>query len=358
MNFNTYIFGVLAEGFTQYPNDYADSVFNSFIEKSTVPTQIVTYRTNNILYYGYVRKLSDTQSIGFCIVVNDVIFKNVNVLFPIFEKAVVQLAENGKILQYNDDGDIEPVIPQFTLEKEEAEMTLGQIRDDIDLLENKCKKLPTLDVSISNYEVRTFNLSNKVRTIDESIAKNGYTVIKKTISFTFRPKKTKKPTPPNDGDNGKKHSTIKKYIVASVTILAIVLLLVYSAQYNINKKTHANTTEEVIDSAKIKYDVPGLFKCDYSGHINKEGKPHGRGTARFENGNVFTGYWNNGNMAEGTYTYSSTGDVYSGKFVNNKFSQGTIKWAKDNYYFTGQFLNGQPDYNNGHEYNSKGVLIK
>ena len=101
MNISTYIFGSLGNGYSQYPNDYAKTIFNYIYSQSSAPTQVVVHREEKLIYYAYVRKLEAGQYIGFCVVLNSVMLTDFKEMFSIFENIVTSLVVNGIILQFN-----------------------------------------------------------------------------------------------------------------------------------------------------------------------------------------------------------------------------------------------------------------
>ena len=77
-----YFFGILPEGFASYPQDHTSAFFKDFLKKSKNTVQIVVHRKDNLLYYGYVRKLNDRHYFGACVCINR-IYSNIDHLFRI-----------------------------------------------------------------------------------------------------------------------------------------------------------------------------------------------------------------------------------------------------------------------------------
>ena len=106
----------------------------------------------------------------------------------------------------------------------------------------------------------------------------------------------------------------------------------------------------VVDSL---YNNPVLGEYLYTGPIDKEKKPHGKGEAKFENGDIYQGDFNHGSFeGHATYIYA-IGDKFVGIFKNNYFQQGTYTCGNGNY-FRGGFKEGQPDLKSGKWYNALG----
>lgn len=108
MNIDVVVYGELGNGWTQYPDaNENQSILKKSIELSKSITQIIVHRVDDLMYYNYVRKLAEGQSVGFCIVVNGLVFSDIRRLFSIFEDTFSYLAENGLIVRLNDRGEIE-----------------------------------------------------------------------------------------------------------------------------------------------------------------------------------------------------------------------------------------------------------
>ena len=66
-----YFFGKLSNGYSQYPFDFTSDVLDKLISNAKAPTQIITHRSNNLMYYSYIRKLEGNKYIGICCLWND-----------------------------------------------------------------------------------------------------------------------------------------------------------------------------------------------------------------------------------------------------------------------------------------------
>lgn len=91
----------------------------------------------------------------------------------------------------------------------------------------------------------------------------------------------------------------------------------------------------------------GPTKYTYTGHVDADGYPDGKGTATYKGGlwKSYEGEWENGQwQGQGRLVYSG-GDVYEGSFKNNEFDRGTYTLHPDangkGDHFTGAFKNGQ-----------------
>lgn len=184
MNSSVYIFGSLGNGYTQYPDDYAKEIYQNFYLKSTAPSQITIHRDNNLIYYGYIRKLDvSSQYIGFCVLLNGVMFSQIGRLFPIFENAVTDLVTRGEILHFSDRGDVTSSLANLNERQQEIERITSVIQNQISELESNAQKLPPVSYGISNDDSKTFSESDKNEDIVNAACKYGYTYILKSNEY-------------------------------------------------------------------------------------------------------------------------------------------------------------------------------
>lgn len=180
MNSSVYIFGSFGNGYEQYPDDYAKEIFKNVYAKANNPSQVIVHRENSLMYYYYIRKLDyNNQYIGLCILLNGVMFTKIKKVFSLFENAVTQFVETGKILKFDDNGNI--VASGSTLIKEEVEVERISIhlQDELDGNLFLTREIPPNSYSISNSEVRYFSVDDKDVDIITSSHQNGYTIIAK-----------------------------------------------------------------------------------------------------------------------------------------------------------------------------------
>ena len=150
MNHSIYIFGKLGAGFTQYPDDYTNSILQVPITELRCASQIVLFREGNLVYYTYYRKIlgegNTDNYLGFSICFNSVICTNIKGLFEIFERGISELAINGGIIEFSNDGDIIPKIDSLYLQQVEINRLVSSISNEIDsLTNNSFQKLPPVN---------------------------------------------------------------------------------------------------------------------------------------------------------------------------------------------------------------------
>ena len=184
MNSSVYVFGNLGNGYTQYPDDYAKGIYQIFFSEAKAPSQIAIHRDNNLMYYGYIRKMDKgLQYIGFCVLLNGVMFSQVGSLFPIFENAVTDLVARGEILHFTNRGDVSSSISNLNEKKDEIERIASLIKNQIDNLNKEAQKLPPVSYGTSNTKIRTFSESDKNVDIVKSSYTNRYTFIYKAQGY-------------------------------------------------------------------------------------------------------------------------------------------------------------------------------
>ena len=157
VNCSIYIFGVLSDGYTQYPDNYAKNIFQNFFTQSTSKSQIAIHRDKELMYYGYIRKLDDeSRYIGFCVLINGLMFSNISNLFPLFENVTAEIVSRGNILGFNEHGDIVPTVGMLADKLQDVKTITSSIKNVIDGMEVFTKSLPPINYSISNTEKKFF----------------------------------------------------------------------------------------------------------------------------------------------------------------------------------------------------------
>lgn len=183
MNISTYLFGFLGNGYSQYPNDYTQTIFQNFYAQSTATTQIVVHREDRLIYYGYIRKLDNGQYIGFCAVLNSIMLTEFKEMFTIFENAITSLVVNGIFLQFNDNGDIISKVAQLYTNQTEIFRIAEYLRVEFTKLEGTSKPLPPINFGIAKNEKKTFSVDDDINDIVEASTSYSYTFIYKQKEF-------------------------------------------------------------------------------------------------------------------------------------------------------------------------------
>lgn len=269
MNISTYIFGSLGNGYSQYPNDYAQTIFQSIYAQSSAPTQIVVHREDKLIYYAYIRKLEAGQYIGLCVVLNSVMLTDVNEMFSIFENLITSLVVNGSILQFNDTGDIISKASQLYTNQAEVSRVTDNLRNEFAKLENTSKPLPPVSYGIAKNEKRTFSVDDNTNDIVKASVSFNYTFIVKQKDFdtqslssyrgiVSRLNKEKADLTQKYQDLQKEHAKVKrqKEQFQLVIILALVIMGCGIGLFflNDNLNTTKNELAYANDTIRIKSD--------------------------------------------------------------------------------------------------------
>lgn len=180
VNSSIYIFGSFDNGYTQYPDNYAKEIYQNFFAQAKAKSQIVVHRDKELMYYGYVRKLDkSSQYIGFCVLLNGIMFSNISNLFAIFENAIAEFVSRGDIIAFNEHGDIISTTSSLTNQQQQISNIIANIKNGIDGMESYTKSLPPVDYSISNTEHKVFTYSDPNDTLVNASCKYAYTYIAK-----------------------------------------------------------------------------------------------------------------------------------------------------------------------------------
>lgn len=208
MNSTIYIFGDLGNGYAQYPNDYTTEIFLQFQKHTQATTQLTIHRDENLMYYGYVRRLHQKgQYIGICIVLNGIMFRGIKTLFNRFENYITDMVVRGQIIEFSDSGDFISTVTNLYERQQEIERITTFIQNDIETLTTQ--KLPPLNFSIGKNESKSFLIDDKAESILEATYKYGYTYVYKDAEYN---------TSTLTSYSGKLQTLNKEYTVALRTI--------------------------------------------------------------------------------------------------------------------------------------------
>lgn len=182
MNSTIYIFGNFGNGNTQYPNDYTAEIFSQFQKRSQSNTQLTIHRNDNLMYYGYVRKLHNReQCIGICVVLNGSMFRGIKTLFNRFENYITDIVVRGQIIEFSNDGELISKVANLYECQNEIERITKFIQNDIETLASQ--KLPPSNLSIGKNESKSFVIDDNAESILEATYKYGYTYIYKHAGY-------------------------------------------------------------------------------------------------------------------------------------------------------------------------------
>lgn len=190
MNATVYLFGELGEGYSQYPTDYTQQVFQKCYQQSKETTQLAVHREGDLMYYVYIRKLDgtqpETQYIGICVVLNGIIFTDFTALFSIFENAFTNLVVNGEIVEFTDEGKVVSKITHVKEKLNEIEKISRFIQGEILQLNATTKKLPPVNYSIASNEIKSFFIKDEQKEIVDASYQYAYTFVYKDNGYNTR----------------------------------------------------------------------------------------------------------------------------------------------------------------------------
>ena len=170
----------MSSGYTQYPDDYAKDIFQRFYAQATTPSQLVIHREGNLMYYGYIRKLDNSgQYIGFCVLINGVMFTQVAQLFNVLEDRVTGMAASGEIIHMNETGDVVASIYELSDRQREIERVISEIQVEVSRLSASTVKLPSVNYGIANDISKSFSIHDNADDIIDASGKYAYTYIYK-----------------------------------------------------------------------------------------------------------------------------------------------------------------------------------
>lgn len=183
MNCAVYIFGELSSGYTQYPEDSSSSILKNLYSKCKATTQIAIHRDSSMMYYCYIRQISDNRYIGLCIAVNGYYISKVEELFALFENTIEKIAQQGAFIHFADDGSLTTNSTKLSKEEEEIDTLSENLRHGFEVLGSINNKLPQENYSVAKDSVKEFNVFDDKTDIVRATYTYGYTFIYKDKDF-------------------------------------------------------------------------------------------------------------------------------------------------------------------------------
>ena len=154
------------------------------------------------------------------------------------------------------------------------------------------------------------------------------------------------------------------FLKLAVIFLAAALLagVVFLFVMNNTKNTATNPdtpqvetgAEESTNTVEKQYFESALGTGAYTGSVDSDGKPHGRGELVFTDKRVYRGRFVHGSL-DGTDAYFQydNGDTFRGTFRHDAFDRGRYTIKQTGEYFEGSFKNGDPDKGKWYDKNGK-----
>lgn len=251
INSTLYIFGNLGSGYTQYPYDYTTNILSSLASQTDAKSMLAIHRENNLMYYSYLRRLEGEQHIGFCVLLNGLMFSDINELFSVFEDVLTFMVTSGGIISFNSKGGITATTTTFIGKEKNIDSAFSYIKNVLSKLEHNLKKLPPVSYGTSKSETKTFAATDNGESIADASCKYGFTYIVKDKDYNnatlssykgvvMRLNKEKEELENRYAELNKDYQKVKKQkkqfgIVVSLIIgLLVVIIGLVSIQDNLN----------------------------------------------------------------------------------------------------------------------------
>lgn len=183
MNIAVYLFGAFNNGYTQYPEDYTKSKFQNFNLNAKAVTQIAIHREGGLMYYGYIRKLEQGHYIGFCVVINGLMLTKLDGLFSLYENVISTLVTNGRLIQFNEQGDIVTNVDRLRMNLDEVDFLTDTLRAGFYNLKSTFKQLPPVSYGTAKDSLKSLSVEDNIEDIVRSSHTYGYTYVYKSRDF-------------------------------------------------------------------------------------------------------------------------------------------------------------------------------
>lgn len=347
MNSSAYIFGSFDNGYTQYPSDYTQSVFQQMFSNMKGHTLIGTHRDSNLIMYCYIRRLqSPQQYVGLCAVVNGLYHTNPNGLFAFFEELFTNMVVIGEILQFAKNGDIVSNVQQLYQKQNEVDRVTQMIQSELQRQESFFKPLPALNYSIASTESKAFSFDDSPADIADATSiypwiyifkDNGYDTSSMT---TYR--SILKSLHQESGDKSNQIAQLKSELSSLrnkqrntlwVGILAFAAFILGVVVWN-----------KVLFPSEVTKKDMGLYV--YYGPMEK-GEPNGTGVAIYHNNDKDGRLYYYGNFTRGkridnnAIMFYKDGSYFKGSMNEDKWEKG-IFFDVEKEHFIGEFKNNAP----------------
>ena len=101
-----------------------------------------------------------------------------------------------------------------------------------------------------------------------------------------------------------------------------------------------------------------LGSCIYTGEVDDNNLPNGKGKARFADGSIYNGEFVHGKLeGKAKFTNGDGSNVFEGTFKNDAYHNGKLTDTSTGSYFIGDFKDGEPVKSSGKVYDRQGNEI-
>jgi hypothetical protein len=180
MNSSVYFFGELGQGYTQSPDDGTRNLLETFFAKGQKGSRLSFVHEGKLAYYGYTRPLKAQGTyFGICCVFNDVFCKDYEGLFTLFEEAITHLVVEGKVLGFDESGDVVPVVDWLYQASTEIGRASERVLNQLQRMEAAFVKLPPVNYATASAETRVYTLEDNQWSVMEDMEKYPRVVVTK-----------------------------------------------------------------------------------------------------------------------------------------------------------------------------------
>lgn len=346
MNISVYLFGDFNAGYSQYPNDYSQTIFKSFANNAQATTQIAIHRDGDLMYYGYIRKLESDEYVGLCVVINGKYITQLDGLFAVFERAIETMTRNGYLIHYSDKGEICSKVGQLYENREEIDLITSNLQAAFEGLERTSQKLPAVSYGIAKNSIKSYSIQDDEQEIVKSSYTNGYTFIYKSKGYntaqmnSYRGIITRKD---KEIENLRSECSNLKSQVSSlknkqrntkwVSILSVIAVILFGIVY-----------VKVINPSEVTKKDMGAYV--YYGPM-ENGEPNGTGVAIYHSNDKDGRLYYYGNFTDGKRIDSNAimfykdGSYFKGSMNEDKWYKGLF-FDVEKEHFIGEFKNNAP----------------
>ena len=135
------------------------------------------------MFYIYTRKLSNVQSIGFCIQITNAILDNPLALFPIFEELITELVKQGSVISLNEKGNIVNKASSFVDNPDSIALVESYLRLCLEKLEENVRVMPPINYAVAQDSIKYFSYKDDVENIFFASFTYGYMLIFKGENY-------------------------------------------------------------------------------------------------------------------------------------------------------------------------------
>lgn len=177
MNCNIYLYGELDKGYTQYPDNYTQSIVKGVISKikNQGKCQVAIYRNGDLAYLIYNYKYTNNKCFGFCLEFNKVCPHNINYIFNFFDSLIADILNKGTLLHYTTSGTILSGSSYLYEQSAIVDYYSNFIHLHLDDKQAQFRKLPPINRSVDYDRTVMAHIQDENLSVESAL--NGYNTI-------------------------------------------------------------------------------------------------------------------------------------------------------------------------------------